>query len=221
MYNTEFWMRSAIYLMELVACVTGFIFWRKISGSYWKWFPVYLAVVFISEVTVEVLANIPGCRTVANDIVLFWSIPLEFLFIFWLFYSEYKNRGDRRWPVLAAAVYLITWLIDIIWFKNVQFSFTSLSYEVGNVLLLALIILFLIRFMLSNDILHYKINTMFWVSIGLLVFYLGSLPYFALYNNLYKYNRILFHNYWKVMMVLNYIMYGFFTLSFIWSKKKS
>ena len=52
---------------------------------------------------------------------------------------------------------------------------------------------------------------------GMLLFYLGTFPFYGLYNELAKDLSIFVPVVW-VATSLNYLMYIFFTIGFIWGK---
>lgn len=207
-----------VNVCELLACLTGIVYWQKIKHSYWKWFVVYLALITLLEATGFYIRV--GLQQ--NNIALYYwlIVPLEFLFFFWLLGKYGNGQVQKKWSLVATATYVLCFLIDQIWLQHTQFAFSSFSYCIGNILLLVLIIRFFLTFSTSNDILRYKENGMFWVCLGLLVFYIGSLPFYGLWNTLRNNYPTLFNNYWIVQTVLLYCMYLFFAISFIWGKLK-
>lgn len=203
--------------MELVACVTSFIFWKRLRSSQWKFFPLYLALIVIFEL----VAHHSGDRT--NQFIgVFILMPLQYFFWYAMFYAWFKNTRYRYWPAAAAAVYLAVASAEVIWpgYLNRWIRVAALSYTTGALLLLVLLILFFVRLSLSSDILYYRGNLMFWVCAGLLLFYLGSLPFYALRYSIFRYSKSFYFGYWKAIMALNYSMYALFTLGIIWSRKK-
>jgi hypothetical protein len=211
------WFTIILNCFELAACITGFCFWNKIRNSYWKWFPVYLAVIVVIELTGEYFLYIDRNLTVNVAIYRYIGLPLEFLFFFWLFYQYEK---PRKWPVLLAGIYVVVWILDQVYFSQMKLYFDSFSYTIGNALLLVGLFIFFIRFSNSNAILHYRSSMLFWVSLGLLVFYVGTLPFYGMRTTLYKEYRSLFYVYWYVQYFLNYCMYSLFMIAFIWGRPK-
>lgn len=203
---------------ELLACLTGIVYWQKIKHSYWRWFVVYLGIITLLEATGFYIKV--GLQQ--NNIALYYwlIVPLEFLFFFWLLSKYGDGQAQKKWSLAATVIYVLCFLIDKVWLQHTQFAFSSFSYCIGNVLLLVLIIRFFLTFSTSNDILRYKENGMFWVCLGLMVFYIGSLPFYGLWNTLRNSYPTLFNNYWIVQTVLLYCMYLFFAISFIWGKLK-
>jgi hypothetical protein len=201
-------------LLELVACVTGFIYWGKIRASFFKWFPVYLGFIVISESIGEFLRS-PAMEKLNRAYFNYFEIPVEFLFFFGLFYST--NRF-KKLSLVCAALYLLSWFIDLVYFSKLEFVFYSFSYTLGNLLLLILILNYFVQLVTSNNILNFWKDMLFWICTGLLVYYLGTFPYYGLRNTLWKNYTNLYYTYSYIMYILNSLMYLMFTFSFIWGR---
>jgi hypothetical protein len=211
-------LRLVLNFFELLACVTGLIYRKKIWNSYWKWFWVYLLAIVLMELFCQYLAIVANQEN--QWIYVQLIVPGEFLFFFWLFYKYFQDYKVKIIPLIGACIYMLCFAFDRIYMSKLQFSFFSFSYMVGSIILLVLILFFLVRFVRSDDLLHYKKNMMFWVSTGLLVFFLGSLPFYGLWNTLAKKHPDIFNLYWIVQISFDYIMYLFFAFAFIWGKPK-
>ena len=207
-------------LFELLACITGFIYWKKIRFSIWKWFVVYLAVIALTELSLEFIGYILHKPGVTVKVSLYFLIPFEFLFFLGLFYFWFDTRKAKLWILAGIVLYLISFLIDIAFLGQTRFWFYSFSYTTGNIILLMAEFLFFYKFINSQEILQYRSSMMFWTSAGLLIFYLGSLPFYGLWNTLVDKYPLLFNNYWMVVMCMGCIMYLFFCFAFIWGKPK-
>jgi hypothetical protein len=55
----------------------------------------------------------------------------------------------------------------------------------------------------------------FWIATGMLIFYLGALPYFGMLNFLIKYNVEVARSLLKVLKVLDTLMYVLFSYGFL------
>lgn len=211
-----------LIFLELLACITGFVYWKKIKDTYWKWFPFYLGILFLTEIAGQILRLVFDDNETNTAIYRYFGIPIQFLFFFWLFYCYFSNlnKKDRIWPPIGAAIYILSWLTEWFFFEKVRWWFMSFSYTIGNIMLLVLVILFFIRFINSEMILKYKQSMMFWVCLGLLIFYLGAFPYFALRNTLFYNFRSVFDVYSYVSLGLDYLMYICFIIAFICSRPK-
>lgn len=208
-----------LYGCEAIAAITGIYYWRKIKNSYWKWFAVYLIVIVFIETTGRILQHL---QLYSWNLAFFtwFGIPVQFLFFYWL-YGKQQEIYRARLPVIAAVIYIASILTEVFLIKGRPMWFFSFSYTVGTILLVVLIITYLLKFVNSDAILAYKSDMMFWVSAGLAIFCLGTLPFFALRNTLYYQYRDVFIIYNYIQLVLDCLMYLVFALLFIWGKPKS
>lgn len=210
--------RLFLNLCELIAFLSGMICFRKIKSSYWKWFVVYLGLIVIAEFTGEYLLII---RQVPNQWIYTWFvIPLEYLFLFWIFFMYFKDSAYQYWPLYSGVLYTIAYIIDMAYLRFQEFAFSSFSYMLGCVLLLLLIIFYFVRLFKSDSILQFKEDMMFWVCTGLLVFFLGSFPFYGLWNTLVNDHPKVFNIYWMVQIAFDCVMYLFFACAFVWGKLK-
>ncbi len=211
--------RHILLGLESIAAISGFIVWRKIRHTYWKWFAVYLGIIAVTELVCEFYIQHINQKLHA-DIFFYFAIPLQFLFFFWLL-NQYENtKGKNKLAITSASIYIMSLLIDQLFARNTSYWFLSFSYTVGNVLLLILIIRLIFRFIRSDEIIEFKQVMMFWVASGIMIFYLGSLPYYGMFNTLSTTFGPAINLYWYIQIILNCIMYILFTLSFIWGKPK-
>jgi hypothetical protein len=214
------WPTMVLNMLEFSACITGFIYWKKIRHSYWRWFPVYLGIIVLTEITAEYFSYARADYGVNRNIYRFFGIPFEFLFLFWLFHQYFYKTSKTKWPLFSAAVYLICLLVDILYVGKMKLFFDSFSYTIGNMLLLVLLLMFFLKFIKSDEILEYRRSMMFWVCLGLIIFYLGSLPFYGLKTTLYHLDHDFYYLYLYIQFGLNYLMYILFALSFIWGRPK-
>jgi len=215
-----FWLKILLNVFELTAFVAGMIYWKKIKHSYWKWFAIYCGVVFFVEMIGKYVGYVLKDPKLNSDIYFFFGIPIQFLFFFWLFYMLFEKKNDKLIPLLGYVFYVIAWAIELIFLREKRMWFSSFSYLAGNVLLFLLIIICFLRFINSNDVLRYKSSMFFWVGTGMLIFYMGTLPFYGLRNYWYYNYKAVFYPYWDSTYILGSIMYLFFAFAFIWGKPK-
>ena len=55
----------------------------------------------------------------------------------------------------------------------------------------------------------------FWVNLGLMLFYVGTFPYYAMFKTLYETEPNLFNVLSWIGVLLNYAMYSFFIIGFL------
>lgn len=205
---------KCLVLAEAMAAVTGLITWRKWKDSYLKWVPVYLAAITILETGYHIFAWYK--QDAVSGALYEIAVSFEILFITWFFYKTLNNK-NRTLAIAGAAVYIAALIAEQLLLPGHAWYFQSLSYTTGNLFILIYLILFFIELVRSEKILVFKKSVVFWIACGLLIFYLGSFPFYGLYNELSK-DLSLFVSIAWIAESLNYCMYLFFTIGFIWAK---
>jgi len=211
--------KQSITAFEGFAAIAGILCWAKWKNSFWKWFIVYLTILFLSESAGQILSA--RKMYAANGILYGWFVlPMEFLFFCWLYYQFFEQR-IKPLAIFCAAAYLVSWIIEQLFIKERSAYFSSFSYCMGNLVLVIMVVVFMARLLFSDSMPGYKTNPAFWVSIGVMIFYLGTFPYYGLFHLLAtKKFRPIHEMYTWVMIFLNYAMYSIFAGVFIWSKPK-
>lgn len=100
---------------------------------------------------------------------------ISYLYYYYIFWSFSKNTDFRRNIVYGALVFLTSCVINIFLQHFVSDSQT-LSYLVGGCILLYCTISFLRSFRAVPQNFALKQNLLFWISLGLTIFYMGYLP---------------------------------------------
>ncbi len=180
---------------------------------------MYLVFVVISELFgYYLMVFFPHNLKVNLSFYRYFEIPVEFIFFFALFYLSAREPGRKTLPALFIIIYLLSIVFDEFYFSRKTHLFDSISYTIGNLLLLILILRFFVQMVTSDDIMTFRQNMLFWVSLGLLFFYLGSFPFYALLNMMGPKHHDLMNTYKYIVYGLNSTMYLMFTFSFIWGK---
>ncbi len=209
------YFRNILPFFIFLVAVIGLLKWDDVKKTYWKYFILYLLIIALGEYIRFFELKISTIQTILIQL----TVPIEFLFFFWLFY---KN-SQKKLPIVigGAIIYTIAFLTETFLVDTMKSNyFMSLSYSIGNVILLIFILQYFYKLIYSDRILNFYQERMFWVSLGLLVFFLGTLPYFGLYNlMLTKYFNLLVIYTW-LEIFLNYAMYLLFAASFIWGEKQ-
>lgn len=208
-------------LFEATACFAAFFYWNKVKKSHWKYFPFYLLLIFVAEIAGKYL-NFAGHNILKVQLYNYFVIPLEILFFTWLFYKEFHQLRFRQLSLLMGFIYIVTWLTEMfIISKNNNWWVQSFSYTLGILVLIVQLLTYLYILATRDDILFIKTNMMFWVCLGLFVFYFCTLPFFGMGNYLFDHFRNIYLGYAYAIYILNYIMYTLFIIAFIWGKPRS
>ncbi|MCC7030540.1 MAG: hypothetical protein IT257_09560 [Chitinophagaceae bacterium] len=215
MYKT---LITSLMIAEGIACITGLLSWKKARDSVWKYFIIYLLFVFTSELF-GLLCMYRGWKEIDQLYFTFVVIPAEFIFFYFLFAYHSTSKSYRRFAYLSVLFYLLSLFIENTGTHRPEFF--SISYTVGNLLLLLLIFMYLYKYLQSDELIQIRSNPLIYVSIGLLIFYIGAFPFYGLKNYLWSSYKVIGTNYWYFATILNCLMYCMFTISFLWGKHKS
>ncbi len=205
-------LRDTLIWIELTAAIVALLYWPKLKKSYWKWFIVYLCTIFLVEAFSKWgLQNKPTYRVYLYD---FFGIPAQFLFFYWLYAVKSLKNYTLFW--ICTLLYGFSFLPYFTLFAKESIVF-SLSYTVGNVLLMLLVFLEIFKQIKSEKILFFRSNFMFYINIGIMFFYIGTLPFFSFYGLILK-DIEFWNNYYVFFMIANHVMYLLFICAFIWGK---
>ncbi|KOY51237.1 hypothetical protein I602_797 [Polaribacter dokdonensis DSW-5] len=171
-YNLLF---NSFQYFEFGSFIMALFFYKKYKNySFYKYFIIYLFNIILFK-TIDYYTG-QGLMDDYDDMDLYNIYTFfEFNFFALIYYSLIKNILRLR---LVTGLIL---LFNCIYFLS--FYFTTLSaftVQIEGLFNSLLIIIYFIELLNSNEILNYKKLFPFWMSVGFLVFYLTSIPFFTL-----------------------------------------
>lgn len=208
-------LRHSVRIFEVIAFVVGLFYFKRTNTSYWKCFPFYIGLVAF----IELMGWYFSAHKMYDENVKlyrFVGFPVQFIFLFWL-YKMILELKDKIF-VFCTIIYILSWVLEYNFLPKQEFSMMSVSFTVGNLILLILVFLYFYQLINSDKIITFSKQRAFWVSLGVLVYYLGCFPFYGLFNTLLK-NFDLYLIYLNIVLVLGSLMYILFIASFIWGKE--
>jgi hypothetical protein len=210
---------NSIKFFELAAAVIGFLNYSKIKNTHWNYLPVFLLLLFSLECLGQYFASVKNYQANINLYKLI-VIPSIFSFYSFMFYRTLQKKRILLF-IIGMVLFAISLVLENTVLKSLHPYYASLSLGVANLFFLIYCLLYYIELINSDQLITFYNSLGFWFCTGLLVFYLGCLPYFSLYNILVtKFFKTIFLPYTWVFIGLNYLMYSLFSIGFIWKKKK-
>lgn len=209
---TQKLLSEVLIWVQLSTAIVALFHLPQLKNSHWKWLTFYCCAVFLMEAFAKwVLKHHPSSISRYYD---FFVIPVEFLFFYWLYAIKSLNRPKLFWIIVG--IFCLSFLpyFTIIHKPGMMLS---MSYTVGTVLLMLLVILEILKQIKSEKILLFHTNYMFYINIGIVLFYVGTMPFFSFYNLLLS-EPGLWSAYYTFFLVANNLMYLLFTAAFIWGK---
>lgn len=209
-----------VFIVVSIATFCGFLYYKKFKGSKYTYFLFYLLFTF----AIELVYNVVRVVYLKTDEVIFntsisynFYLISSFIFLFVFYRSISKNKKNRKLFNVFIGVFTLFIIINYLIFHNgFRLGINIHNLIVGSILLLITLILFLIEIINNKEVIfNIHRSIIFWISIGLLLFYVGVIPIMITRKYL-NFNEI----YMSILNLLNGIMYGSFVIGFIVSNPK-
>lgn len=128
--------------------------------------------------------------------------------------TPFFKKCIRFFIIIYFAIIIINWLF----IQDFFIELDNIPYITSSFFIVISTIFYLLELLRSDKIIIFHRKLLFWISIGLLIFHTGIIP-FTLVTNYYSSLNYL-HSLYSIFYVLGSLMYLLFTFGFIWSKKE-
>jgi hypothetical protein len=209
---------------ELLAAIAGSIYYFKYKHTVLKYFLFLLWYITITEL-ISWYGSVNDVFGFYKDGLLYrtWLYNLlrivTFSSLFYIYFKYLKNDLFKKWIKLFAFVYIIITILNWILWQHFLFERSETPRIIGTIFLIITIIFYFIELLRSDKIVIFYRMLLFWISVGLLLYYSGTLPFVLKWNGYMLLPGI--HKLFLIVYILAIIMYLTFTFGFIWSKKES
>lgn len=142
---------------------------------------------------------------------------VQITFFLWWFQQILESKNWQKLVTIFIVLYWLFGIWNIVFGQEFFTAFQSYTYGVGTVFLLITICFYFIETFGKDSILRITDSTIFWLALGILLFYATYMPFmFAskLFLNVDKWIYSL------VLFSLNVIMYSCYAIGFYKSYKK-
>ncbi|TYQ00101.1 hypothetical protein C7447_101710 [Tenacibaculum adriaticum] len=145
---------------------------------------------------------------------------LEFNLLFAFYKGVFKNKLTKKILCFSFYIYNIIYFFSSIFYGVLIFKtkLNTIAPVFGAFLIAIVLILYLREMLLSEEIVNYKKNIVFWITVGLLLYYLGTLPLTAIFN--FMKSGSSFIKLYRIQHILTIIMHSCFLIGLLWSLKK-
>ena len=207
-----------IVAFQILTFIVWILNYHKISWQdNWK---VFTAISLMTAI--EVFSFLINKSLITN----FFNTPTMTLYnigvilgtstLFLLYFASVLKQKKNIYLVNTLIIILLLESLVILLIKPELFlSFNSTLYVSAALLLVIACVTILKEILKSEVILQLSHFLPFWIAIGILIFYAGTVPI------LLAKDYILFNFYTWVLFILNVFIYSTFTFGIIWSKKMS
>lgn len=219
-------LENASEPLYAVALLMALIRYPKYYSSPLKYFPVLLMYTFLTELLGYFTKNyevfhISIFTTIVNHNVIIYNIYnlVFFIYFFFVYWSYIESKKYKNYILYCGILFLIISFINL-FFQNFKLESQIYSYLTGALIILICIILFFWEHRHVSKKLDYRYTGIKWISIGLLIFYVGYAPIKAsrFYNYLNQLNE--FVHFRRFHLTLIILMYLCFIIGFYRMKRK-
>jgi len=209
-------MKLSLYYYFTIASflVSLLLFKQPRTPLYLKLFTVLLGTTLLVDGYGHYLAN--HGRANHRIYSIFTSSELAF-YLYVL--SRIIQNPKMRFAIMPLLIfYAFVAIIDIsIVQKN---GFASFTYSLGSMVVIYYSIYYFFELFRNPKSIKLKNEPSFWICLGLLIYYCGTIPWYLLMVFLIKAPRNILNNLYIGIEVLNILLYTFFIIAFVCRVKK-
>jgi len=200
--------------VEGLTAVIAIFYYNREKKQQWKFFVFYLVFIFLCEAFGRWGNFIYFSKAQYYN---YFVMPCQFIFFYWLYAA--KSLQQPKLFYILSLLYLLSFIPNEIFFSGNKIVF-AFNYTFGCLILMLLVVMEYYKQINSHDILNFSKNRMFYINLGITLFYIGTLPFFALYSPLRKYLEI-WNIYFDYFLISGIVMYILFSISLIWGRQNS
>ncbi len=209
-------LQDLVPTLAFIAALVGWLNRSKLSGTPWRTFPLYLLVISSLDF---IGGRIPTAMNVAY--YTYFVNVIEGLYFPVLFYQLARLTQHKTLLKVLITAQVVSFLVFGLWFYE-DSGLTGIIYSNNNLILIfAVVILYYIELFQSEDLLKFTEDLRFWVSSGLIIYYLFTFPYwsfrFLMLDPQFRFGNLFFY----AFLGLDYLMYLLFSIGFLCMKRPS
>ncbi|MDR7211856.1 hypothetical protein [Flavobacterium piscis] len=208
-------LRFYIVYLALFSGIIGLISWHKLPVNKAKFLVI---LIWFSVIIEKVGYYFTEWTGLLNYYVFNFYMLVSFCAYILLLRSLLSKISYRIVALLSLAVFLLSFFMNILYFKEDVNHSCTYSFAIGVLLVMILSCLYLVEIFNSDKILNFKKSVFFWYILGILVFHVPFLPFMLALNwFLIKHDESIFS---LVVFILNVLAHTCYVIGFLWSEKK-
>lgn len=177
-----------------------------------KIFSILLGLTFLVELYSALIVRIVHVK---NN---YWIYNAFTLVEFWAY--GYYYRQLIRLDLFRKIILFFLLLFPIFWLVTVCFVFgfnnwNSYVIVAGSFFTILFAVMYYYQVLLNREIQSLRNLPEFWIATGMLIFYIGCLPYYGTLNFLWTFHKSAARTLWKVLLIMDTIMYVLFSYGYL------
>ena len=206
---------QVIYIsIVFLSFIVSIIYYRN-HPKYFFLLSALLLITFIVEATGYYMLR----NKIKHAFIFHFYAPIEFSILSYLFYREIQTSWIRKMILLVMPLFLIFSTVNIFYLQKLK-VYNSYGFIIKGVLVVCWILLFFYD-LYNNDKFENPLRLpMFWISIGLLFFFSGTIFLNGYIEHLMKTNMDLARKVFRINLSLNIFLYLCISYGLTWKKIK-
>lgn len=173
---------SLFYFFEIGALLVSLISFYRIRNTPLVWCIPYLTFMILSELTGRYIKKIIGQP---NSWLFNFTIPLEYLFYFFLIYKLSLTKSFKQPIKFTGFLFVTTVLINLFFIQGFH-DLNTYTLKIGSSLMIFLSGLGLVDLFKNDEHITLVRNPLFWICTGVLFFNTGEFFYLFFLDTLLK-----------------------------------
>ncbi|WP_271782791.1 hypothetical protein [Aquimarina algiphila] len=202
-------------IFQLITAIVGSIYFYKYKNTVLKYFLIVLWYVGINDILGLILKNYFNFESVTIIYNIYYLVV--FSYFMFLFKNYVSNTNRKKWIFIFIVIYILSLFINS-FIEDYLEEVATAPYIIGASFVIISIIFYYIDILNSEKVLYVNKNLLFWISIGVLIYYAGNIPFRIVRN--YVGELIDASIQYMVLLILTFVMNTCFIIGFIWSSKK-
>ncbi len=207
---------KSIKYIELITAIVGSIYYYKYKNTFLKYFLILLWYIPINGFIARYLHESEILRN--NTILYNIYHVINFSFLFFLFKSHVKDIKYKKWINTFLGIYILSFIIDA-FYKDYITEIQIIPFIIGGAFVIITILFYFIEILNTNTILYISKNSLFWISIGLLLYFGGKIPSRIIRSNWEMFPEADYSMIFSIELTLSIVMNICFIIGFIYSQK--
>jgi len=196
-------LEDFVIFIEVISIILSLLYLPKYKSYYYYFFIAYLIFAVLFE-TIGMFLKGTDNYWVYNIYTFF-----EFSSLIGVYYFLNTSPKSKKTIIFISVIYYLIYFISFKYVTLQNYTVIILPFFV-----VPFMFLYLQNLLNSSKIMNYKSVLPFWITVGFLIYYLASVPFFSLQYLFGLYDRILF----TLLGIVVTIMHLIFIVSLIWIK---
>lgn len=194
-----------IFVFESITLLIALFQFKKYKSNFYTFFILFVFFACLTELLGSLLSDGKTSTVWLYNIYTFF----EFTSILGIYFFLNNGKNSKQIIILLAVIFYIIYGLSFKFVKLQNYTVIILPFFATPFMFL-----YLKHLLNSNQIINYKKELPFWLTVGFLIYYIGTVPFFSLLYIGGMRNRILFTLLTSIVLIMHIVFMG----SLLWSK---